>query len=481
MEAGELLTFWRPLLASLAGIAGLLFLILVRRVNAFAALLVAALATGLAAGLAPGAVLEAVQNGFAGVLGFIAVIVGLGALLGVYLEASGGAAALARAIIGDRPPRAASIAMGVVGLVIAIPVFFDVGLILLFPLVHALALKSGRPALFYGLPLLAGLAAAHAFIPPTPGPVAVAQMLGADLGLVMVCGLAAGVPAMLIAGPAYAHFADRRGWLASGEGDGDDDEDGEREGAYDRASAEVLAADVPAQMGPTDTALARRAVLAIAVPVGLIILAALTALWGPGDGAGEGSAGLGEWIAFIGHPFAALLIGCGLASWVLRPVDAAGRARLQDGLARAFEPTAVILLVTGAGGAFKQVLVDTGAGAMLAEGLLGFGLGPIVAGFLLAAMVRVAQGSATVAMLTAAGLAAPLALAAGLSAWDLAVMVIAIASGASVVSHVNDSGFWLVSRYFGISVGQTLASWTVASTLVGLTGFVIALILGAAV
>ena len=475
MEAGELLTFWRPLLASLAGIAGLLFLILARRVNAFAALLLAALATGLAAGLAPGAVLEAVQNGFAGVLGFIAVIVGLGALLGVYLEASGGAAALARAIIGDRPPRAASIAMGVVGLVIAIPVFFDVGLILLFPLVHALALKSGRPALFYGLPLLAGLAAAHAFIPPTPGPVAVAQMLGADLGLVMVCGLAAGVPAMLIAGPAYAHFADRRGWLASGDGVGV----GER--PYDRASAEVLAADIPAQMGPTDTALARRAVLAIAVPVGLIILAALTALWGPGDGAGEGSAGLGEWIAFIGHPFAALLIGCGLASWVLRPVDAAGRARLQDGLARAFEPTAVILLVTGAGGAFKQVLVDTGAGAMLAEGLLGFGLGPIVAGFLLAAMVRVAQGSATVAMLTAAGLAAPLALVAGLSTWDLAVMVIAIASGASVVSHVNDSGFWLVSRYFGISVGQTLASWTVASTLVGLTGFIIALVLGAAV
>ncbi|NQZ46734.1 MAG: gluconate transporter, partial [Erythrobacter sp.] len=396
---------------------------------------------------------------------------------------SGGAAALARAIIGDRPPRAASIAMGVVGLVIAIPVFFDVGLILLFPLVHALALKSGRPALFYGLPLLAGLAAAHAFIPPTPGPVAVAQMLGADLGLVMVCGLAAGVPAMLIAGPAYAHFADRRGWLASGEGEGEGEREGVGvgEGPYDRASAGVLAADIPAQMGPTDTALARRAVLAIAVPVGLIILAALTALWGPGDGAGEGSAGLGEWIAFIGHPFAALLIGCGLASWVLRPVDAAGRARLQDGLARAFEPTAVILLVTGAGGAFKQVLVDTGAGAMLAEGLLGFGLGPIVAGFLLAAMVRVAQGSATVAMLTAAGLAAPLALAAGLSAWDLAVMVIAIASGASVVSHVNDSGFWLVSRYFGISVGQTLASWTVASTLVGLTGFVIALILGAAV
>ncbi|MDY7098563.1 MAG: gluconate:H+ symporter [Pseudomonadota bacterium] len=443
-ELTELLTAWRPLIATLVGVAGLLFLILGRGVNAFAALLVAAMATGLAAGLAPDAVIGSVQNGFAGVLGFIAVIVGLGALLGVYLEASGGASALARAIVGERPAGPASVAMGFVGLVIAIPVFFDVGLILLFPLVQALSAKAGKPALFFGLPLLAGLATAHAFIPPTPGPVAVAELLGADIGLVIICGLIAGIPAMLVAGPIFARLADGKGWLAG---------------------AIVAPHQAHAQI---DRGLAVRAVLAIAVPLGLIVSAAVAGQFGAEYPA----------VAFIGHPFVALLIGCGFASWVLRPRDDVERARLKDGLSRALEPTAVILLVTGAGGAFKQVLVDTGAGEMMAQGFLAFGMGPVIAGFALAALVRVAQGSATVAMLTAAGLCAPLAVQAGLGAWDLARMTIAIAAGASIVSHVNDSGFWLVSRYFGITAGETLKTWTVSSTLVGMVGFVVVLLLG---
>lgn len=437
---------WRPLLATLIGVAALLILILVRRVNAFAALLVAALATGLMAGLSPEAVLEAVKNGFAGVLGFIAVVVGLGALLGVYLEASGGAAALARSIIGNRSPGPAGIAMGFVGLVIAIPVFFDVGLILLFPLVQALAMRAGKPALFFGLPLLAGLATAHAFIPPTPGPVAVAEMLSADLGLVIVCGLIAGIPAMLVAGPYYTRFADARGWLPMNV-----------HGVMDHAEGESA-----------DTGLALRAAIVVVVPIALIVVAAMAAQFGVES----------VFIAFVGHPFVALLIGCAVAAWALKANDEASSARLKDGLSRAFEPTAVILLVTGAGGAFKQVLVDTGAGNMLAESFAGLGIGPLVAGFVLAAIVRVAQGSATVAMLTAAGLCAPMALAAGLEGWDLARMVIAIAAGASVVSHVNDSGFWLVSRYFGLSERETLKTWTIASTLVGLVGFAIVMALG---
>ncbi|MEL7445345.1 MAG: gluconate:H+ symporter [Pseudomonadota bacterium] len=449
-EAADFLVVWRPLLATVLGVAGLLFLILARRVNAFAALLVAALATGLAAGLAPQAVLESVQNGFAGVLGFIAVIVGLGALLGTYLEASGGAAALAKSIVGNRPPGPAGIAMGFVGLVIAIPVFFDVGLILLFPLVQALAVRAGKPALFFGLPLLAGLATAHAFIPPTPGPVAVSEILDADIGLVIVCGLAAGIPAMLIAGPYFTRFAHACDWLPM------------------RHSTDALPDEVSTKGPELDGGLAVRASLSILVPIALIVLAAVAVQMGMES----------DVIAFAGHPFVALLTGCGLAAWVLQPKDDEGRARLQDGLARALEPTAVILLVTGAGGAFKQVLVDTGAGKMMAEGFLAFGLGPIVAGFLLAALVRVAQGSATVAMLTAAGLSAPLAASAGLEGWDLARMVIAIAAGASIVSHVNDSGFWLVSRYFNLSASETLRTWTIASTLVGVVGFIVVITLG---
>lgn len=455
-ELFQTLGDWRPLIAAGLGVAGLLFLILARGVHPFVALTGAALAVGLAARLEPEAVLTSVRDGFAGVLGFIAVIVGLGALLGVYLEASGGAAALARLIIGKRKAGASSIAMGAVGIVIAIPVFFDVGLILLFPLVQALAKKAGKPALYFGLPLLAGLAAAHAFIPPTPGPVAVAEILGADIGLVIIAGLCAAVPAVMIAGPAYAHFAVGRGWIASG--------------AELSDTTQSIAPETGVDKSP-DKAIALRALAAILVPIALIVFAAVCTASDIAPDAGS------QWVAFLGHPFVALMAGCAFAAWVLKPSDEAGKARLQDGLARALEPTAVILLVTGAGGAFKQMLVDTNAGEMLAKGLLGFGLTPLIAAFALAAAVRIAQGSATVAMLTAAGLCAPLALEAGLGAWDLALMVIAIAAGASVVSHVNDSGFWLVSRYFGIDVNATLKSWTVASTLVGLVGFIMVLIM----
>nr|WP_281501137.1 gluconate:H+ symporter [Erythrobacter sp. F6033] len=427
-----------------------MFLIIVRRVNAFAALLVGALATGLMAGLSPPSVIDAVTNGFAGVLGFIAVIVGLGALLGVYLEASGGASALARSIIGNRPAGPAGIAMGFVGLIIAIPVFFDVGLILLFPLVQALSKRAGKPALYFGLPLLAGLATAHAFIPPTPGPVAVAEILSAQLGLVIICGLIAGIPAMLVAGPYYARLAEGRGWLETNAG----------------SSAALVSEDTP--QPDALQSLALRAMAVLALPLALIVLAAFAPMLGWQS----------EIVAFIGHPFVALMIGCALAAWILRGDSEEDREKLRDGLTRAFEPTAVILLVTGAGGAFKQVLVDTGAGKLLAESFLGAGITPIIAGFLLAAIVRVAQGSATVAMLTAAGLSAPIAAAAGLEGWDLARMVIAIAAGASIVSHVNDSGFWLVSRYFGLDAKQTLRTWTVASTLVGCVGFAVVLALG---
>lgn len=445
-EWTEILAQSRPLLAALVGVIGLLLLILVRRVNAFAALLIAALATGLLAGLEPDAVLASVQDGFAGVLGFIAVIVGLGALLGTYLEASGGAAALARAAVGERSPNLTGVIIGFVGLIIAIPVFFDVGLILLFPLVASLARRAGRPLLFFGLPLLAGLATAHAFIPPTPGPVAVAEIIGADLGLVIVCGVIAGVPAMLVAGPLFAQVAGRKDWLPDGDG-----------------AFAVLEEHAEPPVG-----MAQRAALAIFVPIALIVGAAMADMLGFET----------PILSFLGHPFVALMVGCAAAAWVLRPADDMGRERLKNGLARAFEPTAVILLVTGAGGAFKQVLVDTGAGEQLAGGLLGAGLGPIVAGFAIAALVRVAQGSATVAMLTAAGLTAPLAASAGMDNFELARIVIAIAAGASVLSHVNDSGFWLVSRYFGLTEGETLRSWTVASTLVGLTGFLGVLLLG---
>jgi len=434
----------RPVLATILGVAALLFLIIARKVPAFPALLASTLFTGLAAGLAPEAVISSVQNGMAGVLGFVAVIVGLGALLGVFLEAGGGARAIAHKLTHDRSERTAVWAMGFVGIFIAIPVFFDVGLILLIPVVTALARRAKSSPLLFGLPLLSGLAAAHAFIPPTPGPIAVAEILGADLGWVIIFGLIAGIPAMAVAGPIYARFAEKAGYFTRdlvGDWSDEDSEFNDTDGLVSKAFA------------------------TIATPLIFIVTAAVIKL------TSYAGTGVGQALVFVGHPFVALIIACLVAYYLLQPKDIEGQNRLSEGLKRAFEPTAAIILVTGAGGAFKQVLIDTGAGAEIAEIALSSGVIPVVAAFILAALVRVMQGSATVAMLTAAGLVAPLADAANIGGVNLALMTVSIAAGASVLSHVNDSGFWLVSKYFNLSVPETLRTWTVSSTLVGLVGF----------
>jgi len=444
----------RPFIATILGVAGLLTLIIARRVPAFPALICAAAFTGLAAGLAPDAVIESVKNGMGGVLGFIAVIVGLGALLGAFLEAGGGAQAMAMALVGKRSNNFTIWAMGLVGILIAIPVFFDVGLILLIPLIQALSKKFQKAPMLFGLPVLAGLATAHAFIPPTPGPIAVAEILGADIGFVILFGLLCGVPAVIIAGPLFAKFAEGRGWL--------------NQPPYEDVLSQ---ADIETDEKAYDSQLALRALLTILIPLALIVIAAFVGL------SDYGSSALGQFIGFVGHPFIALLIACALAAYMLKPADTDGQARLKLALERALEPTAAILLVTGAGGAFKQILIDTGAGEALATATLSLGIMPIAAGFVLAALVRVAQGSATVAMLTSAGLVAPIALAANIQPMDLALMSVAIAAGASILSHVNDSGFWLVSKYFDLDTGETLRTWTISTTLLGCVGFFIALIL----
>jgi Gnt-I system low-affinity gluconate transporter len=388
----------------------------------------------------------------AGVLGFVAVIVGLGALLGVFLEYGGGARAIAYRLTEGRSNKAAIWAMGFVGIFIAIPVFFDVGLILLVPVVTALASRAKSSPLLYGLPLLAGLAAAHAFIPPTPGPIAVAEILGAELGWVIIFGLCAGIPAMAIAGPLYAQYANTAGFLKPGDKPTDEQMDNSGVALDERGAEE-------------SQNLVWKALAVILIPLLLIVSGAIIKLTAYAD------ENIGQIFAFVGHPFVALLIACGAAYYLLKPVTDDQKEKLQNGLTRAFEPTAAIILVTGAGGAFKQVLIDTNAGAEIAEIALSSGIMPIVAAFILAALVRVMQGSATVAMLTAAGLVAPLAAAAGIGSVHLALMTVSIAAGASVLSHVNDSGFWLVSKYFNLSVTETLKTWTVSSTLVGVVGF----------
>jgi Gnt-I system low-affinity gluconate transporter len=430
-----------------AAVAGLLFLIIKWKQQPFVSLILVSMVTALAAGMPPEKVMSCIEQGMGKTLGFIAVVVGLGAMFGQLLEVSGGAERLTLTLLRVFGKRRAPWAMSLAGFLVAIPVFFDVGFIILVPLVYAMSRETKKSLLYYGIPLLAGLAVTHAFVPPTPGPIAVAQLVGADLGRVIFYGILLGLPCTILAGPVFGT------WIAG------------------RIHAEIPAymESETAQKQWDEKALPGFGMVfgILLLPLALILLntvtnAALT---------GEEYAAVRQLFAFIGHPFFALTAATLIAFTALGTCRGLSREKVNEVATSALAPAGLIILVTGAGGVFKQVLVDSGAGKALAEGLSGSGLHPVWAAFLIALVVRAVAGSATVAMLTAGGIMAPLLEGCRI---EPALIVIAIASGATAVSHVNDSGFWLVNRYFGLSTKDTLKSWTVMETIIGVTGATLA-------
>ncbi|UXH42499.1 GntP family permease [Rossellomorea vietnamensis] len=437
------------ILVALAGIFLLLFLVIKTKLHAFVALLLVSLIVGIAAGMPLQEVVASIQSGMGGTLGFVAVVVGLGAMFGRMLEVSGGAERLAQTLINKFGEDKAQWSLGITGFLVAIPVFFDVGFIILVPIVYGLARKTGKSLLYYGIPLLAGLAVTHSFIPPTPGPIAVADLIGADLGWVILFGAIAGVPSMIIAGPLFAKWISKR-------------------------IHAVVPDYMQAEEMEYDKELPSFALIAslISIPLVLILLNTLS-----GVVLDEGNM-IRSILTFLGHPFVALTIATLLTFVLLGTKRGYSRQEVQDIATKALEPAGIIILVTGAGGVFKQVLIDSGVGEVLGNMMAGSSLPPIALAFLIAMVVRVAQGSATVSMVTAAGLMSPLIETLGMQGPVLGLMVIAIASGATVFSHVNDSGFWLVNRYFGLDVKDTLKSWTVMETLIGFVGFAVVFILG---
>ncbi|WP_223636236.1 gluconate:H+ symporter [Planococcus sp. 4-30] len=436
------------IMVALAGIFLLLFLVIRTKLHAFVALLLVSLLVGIAAGMPLNEVITSIQNGMGGTLGFVAVVVGLGAMFGKMLEVSGGAERLAATMISKFGEDKAQWALGVTGFIVAIPVFFDVGFIILVPIVYGLARKTGKSLLHYGIPLLAGLAVTHSFIPPTPGPIAVAELVGAELGWVILFGVLAGIPAMILAGPVFGRFIGKKIHIAIPD--------------YMELEQKEYDKDLPSFGMITSL---------ILIPLVLILLNTLSGVL-----LDEGNT-VREILTFLGHPFVALTIATLLTFYLLGTKRGYSRQEVQDIATKALEPAGIIILVTGAGGVFKQVLIDSGVGDVLGEMMGDSALPPIVLAFLIATAVRVAQGSATVAMVTAAGLITPLLEMVGMTGPALGLIVIAIASGATVLSHVNDSGFWLVNRYFGMDVKDTLKSWTVMETIIGLTGFVVVLII----
>ena len=356
-----------PLIMTALAVASLLFLVLVVRVPAFLALVMTSLGFGLSVGMAPADIIAAIQNGMGGTLGFIAVVVGLGAILGAVLEVSGGIQVIANSVLNRLGEHRASWGLAGVGFLAAIPVFFDVALIILLPVLWSLREQSGRPLVLFAIPLLAGLAAAHALAPPTPGPIAVADILGADLGWVIVFGVIAGIPAVAVAGPVLArHLATLPTFQVD------------------------TFAEQPSQNQNGETSRGRGAALALSIillPLLLIVAGAVaTSVW-PDEQSGMRAA-----VLFIGHPFVALLAAC-LYAWVIATrLWGCSSERMLRATSDALAPAGAVILVTGAGGAFKQVLVDSGAGANLAAALTAGAMPPLVFAFLIAALVRAGPG-----------------------------------------------------------------------------------------
>ncbi|QIR85384.1 GntP family permease [Paracoccus sp. AK26] len=430
----------------------LLFLIMRLKMHAFIALVLVSLATALVSGIPLNEVMNVLLQGFGSTLASVALLVGFGAMIGRLLEVTGGAQVLADRLIAGFGEKRAPLALGVTSLLFGFPIFFDAGLVVMLPIIFSVALRFGGSVLLYALPSAGAFAVMHAFVPPHPGPVAAGDLLGADIGLLLIVGLIVTVPTWYLGSYLFGLWAGKR---------------------FVIPVPELLGADTSGKtVGPVPSF--GQVMLVLLMPLALIFLnTGLNTL--ATIGIIDGEAGWVTAMRLLGQTPVALLITLLVAMSIL------GRGRTRSEIEkivdRALGPICAIILVTGAGGMFGGVLRASGMGQALAGSLEAVGLPLIVAAFVISTALRVAQGSATVALTTTAGLIAPtVAATTGLSELDRCFLVIAIAGGATVLSHFNDSGFWLVGRFLNMDEKTTLKTWTVMETLLGSIGFGFALI-----
>jgi GntP family gluconate:H+ symporter len=441
-----------PLLLIAAGaIAVLLFLIMALRVHAFLALVTVSIATAFATGIPAANVIPTLTTGFGSTLASVALLVGLGAMLGRLVEISGGAQSLTDALIARFGEQRAPFALGIASLAFGFPIFFDAGFVVMLPIIFAVARRLGGGVLRYALPAAGAFSVMHIYVPPHPGPVAASGLLEAEVGLVVLLGLAVAIPTWYVTSYLFGIWAGRRIVLPV---------------------PDVLSGGERAEHDD-DPPKARTVIGLLLLPLVMIFLdtglnTAATAGWVDGDAA---------WFHVaraLGNTAVALLVTVFVASYVLGTRRGRGRDVVEGLLNSALGPVAAIILITGAGGMFGGVLRASGIGDALADALSDIGLPVIVAAFIIASALRIAQGSATVALITAAGLVQPVVLAGGYNSVETATIVLALAAGSVIASHVNDSGFWLVGRFLGMDVKTTLKTWTVMETLIALVGFGIA-------
>ncbi|MCW2982850.1 MAG: gluconate permease [Conexibacter sp.] len=430
-------------------IAAIVILVARYKLHPFLALTLGALGLGLAAPEGPADLLDSFKGGAGDTLGNVGIVLALGTMLGKLLAESGGADQIATTVIRHSGRERLPWAMALIALIVGIPLFFEIGVVLLVPIIFTVVRElraegkevSGQTYLLLGLPALAGLSVLHGLVPPHPGPLIAIGALHADLGTTLAYGLVVAIPTVAICGPLFARFASR--WATADP----------PQALIDQVAKEAKHENPPS-FGLT--------LFTILLPVALMLVRTAADLaFSEGDK-------IRDWAEFIGDPIVALLIAVLVSLYTLGVARGFKGDQLRDFLTEGLAPAATILLIIGAGGAFKQVLIDSGIGDSIAKGVQSAGISALLLGWLVAVLIRLATGSATVAITTAAGIMAPIV------AKDASVngplLALAIGCGSLFLSHVNDAGFWLINQYFGMTVKDTFKTWSAMETLISCVG-----------
>ncbi|MBL0777945.1 gluconate transporter [Streptomyces albidoflavus] len=435
-------------IAVLAGIAVIVLLITKFKVHAFLALTIGSLALGAFAGAPLDKAITSFTAGLGSTVAGVGVLIALGAILGKLLADSGGADQIVDTILAKASGRAMPWAMVLIASVIGLPLFFEVGIVLLIPVVLMVAKRGNYSLMKIGIPALAGLSVMHGLIPPHPGPLVAIDAIGANLGITLALGVLVAIPTVIIAGPVFGKYAAR--WV---------DVPAPEKMIPQRATEE---ADRRPSFGAT--------LATVLLPVVLMLAKALVDIV-----VDNPESGVQRVFDVIGSPMIALLAAVIVGMFTLGRAAGFTKGRLSTTVEKSLAPIAGVLLIVGAGGGFKQTLIDVGIGQMILDFSESWAIPTLLLAWLIAVAIRLATGSATVATISAAGLVAP--LAADMSSSHMALLVLAIGAGSLFFSHVNDAGFWLVKEYFGLNVGQTIKTWSVMETIISVVSLIFVLLL----
>ncbi len=513
-------------LACVLGILAVVLLITWGKVHPFLALMLGSAVLGVVATMPPGDTVKSFVAGFGATAGAVGILIALGAMVGKLLEDSGGANRIVASMVSRVGPGGLPWVMAAIAAILGLPLFFEVGVVLLVPVVILVAQRTGVSLMKVGIPALAGLSVLHGLVPPHPGPLTAIGLLSADLGRTLIFGIIIAIPTVIVAGPILARFVDQwvpksaddlalfgvasqeraparaagRGDAHAAEGDHGEQDAGSGGVAVDTRSKNERVERAERRGGSSDSALTetghpgegRRgeqgfdwadeplapgrkrvgfapAIIGITLPVMLMLLDAVTKLVVTDE-----EAGVRQTMDFIGTPIVALLIAVMYCYFALGFGSGMSKSQVSDSVGSALPGIASIILIVAAGGGFKQTLIDAGVGNVIKDWAEGVSISVLVLGWLVAVLIRLGTGSATVATITAAGIVAPLAPT--LSANHLALLVLAIGCGSLFFSHVNDAGFWLVKEYFGLTVGETIKSWSVMETVISVFGFALVML-----